>query len=223
MSYRVPRVLALLLVPALFAAACSSGGSATTDTTTSSTDTVPLSTTTTSGVTTTTIAADPTLEVLLLQTVPSAYVKLPDQISDSGPTNLAKAMRDEGSTDGGRFLQQMGFVSGYQRVWASSSDVRQNTIFLYRFKTPEGAAQYATNRASELNAFGSVKGAVITPFNVPMPGGVGLHSESDTLSFGAVVFSKGNYSVQAVSTDGTKTDQSLAVVALAQAQFDRLP
>jgi hypothetical protein len=220
-SHRVPRVLALLLAPAVFVAACSSGGSGTTAPTTSSSDTVGLSTTTAGASTTTTVAADPTLEVLLLQTVPSALVKQPDQISDSGPTNLAKAVRDEASAGGAQLLSQAGFVSGYQRVWASGDSVRQNTIFLYRFKTPQGAAEYATNRASELNAFGS--NAPIASFNVPMPGGVGLHSESSTLSFGAVVFSKGNYSVQAVSTDGAQADQSVAVVALAQAQFDRLP
>jgi hypothetical protein len=224
-SHRVPRVVSVVLALAVFAAACSSGGSKGADsTTTTTTNDLALLTTTSGGLPTTTIAGDPTLAVLLLQDAPSGFLKVPDKLADSGPTNLAKAINDEGSADGGRYLQQTGFVSGYQRVWSSSDSVRQNVIFLYRFKTAEGAAQYATNRASELQSFGTVDGAPpITTFNVPMPGGVGLHSEFASLSFGAVVFSKGVYSVQAVSTDGANVDQTVGVVAIAQAQFDRLP
>jgi hypothetical protein len=211
--------------------ACSSGGSKKDASTTSlpaattpdGSTIAPADTTTTElgATTTTTIAGDAALAGFLLKTVPSGYAKLPDRLSDSGPTNLAKAIRDEASQGGAAQLRQSGFVSGYQRVWAIGDGATQNVIFLYRFATPAGAAAYALNRAKELNAAPS--NGPIVRFAPPMPGSIGLHSESPTLSFSAVVFSKGLYSVQAVSSDAAKIDQSLAAVALGQAQYDRLP
>ena len=228
MSVRRPRVAFAALAVLVIATACSSGGSngAGSDSTATSSD-APTSSTTTSTFlsdatsSTTPIASDPLVAGLILKTVPSGLSMVPDLVSDSGPTNLAKAQRDEAS-DGGRVqLTLSKFVAGYQREWASLDGSEQNTIFLYRFATAAGAAAYALNRARELNAFPS--DGPIKTFNVPMPGGVGLHSESKSNSFGAVVYSKGLYSVQAVSTDGIDADQSLAAVTLAQAQFALLP
>jgi hypothetical protein len=74
---------------------------------------------------------------------------------------------------------------------------------------------------SELEAANAA--LTIGRFAVLIAGAVGLHSESPDSSFGVVVFSKGVYAVEALSTDASKNDQSLAAAALAGAQNQRLP
>jgi hypothetical protein len=219
-------------------AACSSGGagggtseSTVNDGSVIGTTTDPSATTATpsssAAATTTTIDPDyAPLAALLPTNVPSGLPLEPDRLADTGATNLAKAIQDDVSADAGGPLRSSGFVIGYQRAWADANAVKQNTLFVYKFKTPAGAAQYATSRAVSLeNENSPIAGQAgsVGHFPVLIPGAVGLHSESTQSSFGAVVFSKGVYSVVAVTTDAGNVDQSGNAAALAAAQNLMLP
>jgi len=94
-------------------------------------------------------------------------------------------------------------------------------VFLYEFSSAAGAARYVPDRVSELETVNA--DAKLGTFPVLIAGAVGLHSESPTSSFAGVLFSKGVYVVEALSTDASKNDQSLTAAALADAQNQRLP
>jgi hypothetical protein len=218
--------------------ACSSGATSGGSTDSTVNDGAVIGTTTDPSVTTTTPSSsapsttttiDPdyaTLAALLPTNVPSGLPLQPDRLADTGATNLSKAIQDDVSADAGDTLRSAGFVIGYQRAWTNAAAVKQNTLFVYKFKTAAGAAQYASSRASALeseNSPNAVQGGSIGHFPVLIPGAVGLHSEGTQSSFGAVVFSKGVYSVVAVATDAGNIDQSGNASALAAAQNLLLP
>jgi hypothetical protein len=227
----------LVVFVVVVGAACSSSGSGGDSSESTVTDGSVIGTTTTleaasttpssAGTTTTTIDPDyAALAKLLPTNVPSGLPLQPDQLADTGATNLAKAIQDDVSNDAAGLLRSAGFVIGYQRAWADSDAIRQNTLFLYQFKTAAGAAQYAAARASSLENENSPiadAGAPIARFPVLIPGAIGLHSESTRSSFGAVAFSKGVYSVVALVTDAGKVDQSANAAALAAAQNLLIP
>jgi hypothetical protein len=229
---------ALLVVLAVAGSACSSSGSGGESSESTVTDGVVIGSTTTTeattstpsssaGTTTTTIDPDyAALAKLLPTNVPSGLPLQPDSLADTGATNLAKAIQDDVSGAAGGLLRGAGFVIGYQRAWADADAVKQNTLFLYQFKTAIGAAQYAAGRATALASENSTitdPGAPIVHFPVLIPGAVGLHSESTDSSFAAVVYSKGVYSVVALTTDAGNVDQSANAAALAAAQNLLLP
>ncbi|MDQ1475825.1 MAG: hypothetical protein QOE62_1054 [Actinomycetota bacterium] len=226
-----------LCVLGVVGAACSSGGASGGSSDSTVNDGSVIGTTTDSSATTTTPSSsapttttiDPnyaTLAALLPTNVPSGLPLQPDRLADTGATNLSKAIQDDVSADAGSTLRSAGFVIGYQRAWTNSAAVKQNTLFVYKFKTAAGAAQYASSRAAALeseNSPNAVEGGSIGHFPVLIPGAVGLHSEGTQSSFGAVVFSKGVYSVVAVATDAGNVDQSGNAAALAAAQNLILP
>ncbi len=218
MSNRELRVSSFLLAVLVVGAACSSGsasspdGSSTTSTTAGGT---------TSSSSTTIPESYATLAALLLTSVPRGLALQPDKIADTGATNLDKAIQDAVAPNAAQVLRGAGFVGGYQRSWASADLTEHAVVFLYQFASAAGAARYVTDRVSELEAANS--GLTISRFPVLIAGALGLHSESPDSSFGVVVFPKGVYAVEALSTDASKDDQSLAAAALAEAQNQRLP
>jgi hypothetical protein len=233
-SNRELRVFSIAVALLVVGAACSSGGSsakappggsstsATTDpNSTPGGSTIPATGATTSSPTSTPAAGYASIAALLLTTVPSGLALQPDRVADTGATNLAKAIQDNVAANAGEVLRHAGFVAGYQRAWAQADQARQNLVFLYRFATAAGAAEYAMNRVSELEQVNAQ--ATMSRFPVLITGAVGLRSESSTSSFGAVMFSKGVFAVEAVATDASKSDQSLVAAALADAQRQRLP
>ena len=227
-SNREPRVFSIAVAVLVVGAACSSGGSsAKTPPGVSSTSATPGGSTTpatgaaTSSPTSTPAQAYAAIGALLLTTVPSGLALQPDGVADTGATNLAKAIQDNVAANAGEVLKHAGFVAGYQRAWAQTDQARQNVVFLYQFATAAGAAEYAMNRVLELEQVNAQ--ATMSRFPVLITGAVGLRSESAASSFGAVMFSKGVFAVEAVATDGSKSDQSLVAAALAAAQYQRLP
>lgn len=61
------------------------------------------------------------------------------------------------------------------------------------------------------------------PFTPTVPGWMGLKANDALGSSGVVLFSKGPYAVQAVTTGPGGVDQADPATALAFAQFARLP
>jgi hypothetical protein len=87
------------------------------------------------------------LEALLVSQVPAGYEVQPDDVGDTGPSDLAKAIRDDGRPGAARALKSEGFVRGYQRLWMNDAD-DQIIAFIYQFATSSGArAEYDRNTA----------------------------------------------------------------------------
>jgi len=239
-SNRGLRVSSLGLAILVLGAACSSGSSGANGATGGSTSTEaappstapgttapgsPTSASTTPGGSASSSTTIPPgyapLAALMLTSVPRGLALAPDAIADTGATNLAKAIQDAVASNAGDVLRSAGFVVGYQRSWADADQAQHDDIFLYKFASAAGASKYVTGRVAELESVNSQLS--ISTFPVLIAGAVGLHSQSATSSFGVVVFPKGVYVVEAVSTDASTQDQSSNAVALANAQLQRLP
>ena len=122
---------------------------------------------------------------LILDTVPSGYVRQADDVGQTGPTNLAQAALDDVSPTARRALLVTGFVNGYQRQWTSTDGYTIDQVFLYQFSTPKGAQGYAQHWHDTLlssNAGGPALQS-FTPAFLPA-GALGLQAQDKTGSTG---------------------------------------
>jgi hypothetical protein len=224
---RVPPRRAQVVASALVVIACGcSGGSGKTVPTTTvrpPTSQNPTTTSTRPTPTTDTIPG-PELEPLIVDTAPSGLERKPDALADTGPTDLDKAVQDDALSrerDARRALALNGFLRGYQRQWSTGDGVGQNFVYVYQFATPEGAAAYLSHWRSAAIA-GTTRAAPV-PFTPSLPGAIGLNARDNRGSSGIVLFSKGPYAVQAISTGISQVDQAQPATDLAFAQYARLP
>ncbi len=156
-------------------------------------------TATTLEVTTTTFpvpAAAAALEARLLKDLPSGYQQEDDRIGDTGPSDLAKAVRDDGSDNAQELLTTEGFVAGYQRLWTRGAD-DAIVDFVYQFKTAAGA-RASVQRMVTAAAQGDDTHTV-TEFPVPgIPGARGFAAHSSEGDKAIVAFARGVYALQIV-------------------------
>lgn len=217
-------------------AACSgSGGSSKASPTTAaapktSTSRARTTTTTTLGPTRTTTAEPTGLAALILSEVPGGFKLQSDDVADTGPTKLAKAALDDVGCnlgcDARQELTSAGFVDGYQRQWtnidAAGSAINQDFVYLYEFRTPAGAAQYAQHWRETL--LSTNQGAEVVSFTPAfVPGAIGLRVADKFGSTGVAIFTKGPYAVRVVVNGGPNIDQSGPATQLAAQQYTRLP
>lgn len=207
------------------ACGCSSGGSKGTPTTTAK---APVSITSRPGATgastTTTSIPGPPLASLVLKDAPSQFPRKPNTLADTGPTDLEKAIRDDALSDerdARQALVAAGFLRGFQRQWSTEPAVSQNFLYVYQFATRAGAKSYLSHWRSAVIA-GAARAAPV-PFSPTLSGAIGLKAGDPRGSSGVVLFSKGAYAVQAVTTSGPRTDQAVASTALAFAEYALLP
>jgi len=153
-------------------------------------------------------------------TVPDGYVVMPDNVDDTGPSDLEKAVADDGGADARDILTKDRFVRGYQREWSLDED-DQIISYIYEFADHTGAADY-TRRVTQDSESSAGPGSA-APFTVPtIDGAVGVNGTDVNFPASTVTFVKGPYSVQVV-VNGAKQDglQSLAT-SMAEEQYDRL-
>ena len=118
-------------------------------------------------------------------------------------------------------------MAGYQRQWTSAgvdgNTTSQDYLFLYRFRTPQGAAAYAQHwRLTLLNT--TTSETPLQSFTPPfIPDANGLSLADKQGSIGVVLFAKGQYAVQALVNGGPSIDQSGPASDMAYAQYQRLP
>jgi hypothetical protein len=160
---------------------------------------------------------------MILKVVPSQYVREPDALASTGPTDLDKAASDDVfSRDARGALVRAGFVRGYQRQWSSDDTVGQNFIFVYQFATPQGAKSYLPIwRAAAVSGSARAAPVPFSPANIP--DAIGLRALDARGSSGVVLFAKGPYAVQALVTGRPRMDQSAPATILALAQYALLP
>jgi hypothetical protein len=203
-----------LLVPALLAGACGDdddkGSTATKRRVPTTADAVTPTTEGTGGT-----SAAAALEPLLITDVPAGFVRQSDDVGDTGPSDLAKAIRDDGEDDARDALTKAGFVAGYQRLWVNAED-DELILFLYQFKDEAGTASY------EARTLDGLEGA--TAFDVPgVPDAKGLEHSDDDVSAAVIVFTKGPYLVQVVTNASSLAGLKDRLRPLATAQYQRLP
>jgi len=151
---------------------------------------------------------------------PDGYMLQPDQVGDTGPSDIEKASRDDGGADARDFLTRTRFVRGYQRMW-SRSETDDFVVYLYQFADTAGAVEY-TNRLST-DATTPTSGVTIGQFNLPsIHGAVGVNASDRAFATSSVTFVKGPYSVQIVVSGSTLTGLQPLASALAEEQYSRL-
>jgi hypothetical protein len=166
-------------------------------------------------------SAGPDLGTLMPDAVPSGFALQPDRVGDTGPSDLAKAVRDDGGSDARAVLTHAGFRRGFQRLWVKQGADDENILFLYQFGDAAGASEYDQRSRGRLTE--QTKGPQLTPFDVAgIPGATGVRGADQTGSAAIVLFAKDVYVVQAVANGAPGLDESAAATALAQAQYARL-
>ena len=151
---------------------------------------------------------------------PDGYILQPDQVGDTGPSDIVKASRDDGANDAQEFLARTGFLRGYQRMW-SRSESDDFVIYLYQFGDSAGAAEY-TNRLTT-DATTATSDVTVGQFLVPgINGAVGVNANAKAFATSSVTFVKGPYSVQVVVSGTSLTGLQPLATALAEEQYSRL-
>lgn len=152
--------------------------------------------------------------------VPDGYLRQPDEVGDTGPSNLDKAIADDGEEDAREVLTRTRFLGGYQRMWSRSDDDEIIT-YVYQFADNAGALEY-TKRVTA-NSGAQTPGVSIGLFDVPaIDGAVGVNGSDPTFATSSVTFVKGPYSVQMVVNGPSPTGLQTLAAALAEEQYSRL-
>ena len=207
MKRRSLRFAALaLVVPAI--ASCSGGGSSAKQSAAS----IPATVTTGAAAN-----AAARLATLLITDLPAGYIQQPDNVGDTGPSDLAKAARDDGKPDAANALTADGFLAGYQRLWATADRSQRIIVYLYKFQTSAGASAYE-KRGIANDENDPESRAVAFPVS-SIPGATGLAS-AQRPTVALVVFAKGSYVVQVVTS--TPTGSRSLAEQLAGRQYGRL-
>ncbi len=210
-----PRLAVLALLATLpLAAACSGDG----DKTSTAEGQVESSTTTREPSVKVAKSYDDLAKALNIP-VPDGYMRQPDQVGDTGPSDLEKASRDDGRDDARDFLTRTRFVRGYQRMW-SRSESDDFVVYLYQFADHAGAVEYTNRLAADATTAAS--DVTIAPFNVPgISGAVGANAKGPTFATSSVTFVKGPYSIQVVVNGSTPTGLQPLALAVAEEQYSR--
>jgi hypothetical protein len=152
--------------------------------------------------------------------VPDGYMLQPDQVGDTGPSDLEKAVRDDGEADARDVLTRTRFVRGYQRQWNRSED-DEIVSYVYQFADHAGAVEYTNRLTADVGA--QTAGVNIARFTVDtIAGSVGVNGSDPNFATSSVTFVKGPYSVQVVVNGSTTTGLETLVSALAEEQYSRL-
>jgi hypothetical protein len=154
------------------------------------------------------------LEARLLASVPAGYQRQADSVGDTGPSDLDKAVRDDGAPDARQVLTRDGFLGGYQRLWQKGP--AELIDFVYRFAAPAGAADYTLRSLADMRSTpGTSEFAV-----AGVPGAKGVrHADADGTTV-VVMFARGTYASQVV-VNGADANPAF-VTRLAQQQYAKL-
>ena len=152
--------------------------------------------------------------------VPDGYMRQPDEVGETGPSNLDKAIADDGEEDAREVLTRTRFVRGYQRMWSRSED-DEIIAYVYQFADNAGAVEYTKRLTADSGA--QTAGVSIGLFDVPgIDGAVGVNGSDPNFATSSVTFVKGPYSVQMVVNGSSPTGLETLATALAEEQYSRL-
>lgn len=81
------------------------------------------------------------LAAKLIAAVPG-YALQPNSVGDTGPSDLDKAVRDDGGPNARKELTSDHFVAGYQKLFLPPDKGRYVIFFVYQFADAAGATRY---------------------------------------------------------------------------------
>ena len=140
----------------------------------------------------------------------------PASTGTSGPIDVVKAARADGTGDARRTLMRDGFVAGYRRQWVKSGHKDENSVSVYKFKTAAGARAYLWHLLPRLLA-STLKPARFVVRAVPS--GSGVQASTPTGSVAVIAFTSGAYVMRVVASGGPHTNQAAVATELAKAVF----
>ena len=156
----------------------------------------------------------------IITAVPAGYAVQPDSVDDTGPSDLAKAISDDGGEDAGAVFTRDHFLRGYQREWDQTVD-DQIVVYVYQFADHAGAVDYTKRATADAGA--QTEGVSIGLFDVPgIAGAVGENGSDPSFATATVSFVKGPYSVQVVVNNDSAQGLQALVSQLALDQYSRL-
>ena len=135
--------------------------------------------------------------------IPLGFDLQPDDVGDTGPSDFAKAVRDDGFPDAESTLREERFLRGFQWLWVNGSRSVELISFLYEFCDETGAAAHnerSVEVEAELDRF--------EPEGVP--DAVGLSKSDADVSIARVLVTRGAFSLLAVAAgevDAIEVDQ----------------
>jgi hypothetical protein len=161
------------------------------------------------------------LEARIVTKVPSSFVEQPPAAYDTGPSDLAKAIKDDGEPNAGKLLRAEKFVRGYQRIWIGPEH-DQIIVFVYQFQTDVGARQdfaRSTRKLASKRPPGTHK--FVVP-GLPANQVLGIAGADKDGGAALVFFTTGVFNVQ-VNCNGTRLDGLQArALTIAKDQLRRL-
>jgi hypothetical protein len=161
------------------------------------------------------------LEARIVSKPPAGFVRQADDVGDTGPSDLAKAIRDDESSNGGKDLRSEGFVRGYQRLWIGPGHA-QIIVFVNQFKSHAGARRNFARITEYFDTKpprGTHKFAV--PF-LPADQAVAAAGADETDSGAFIQFTSGVFSVEIVCNGPTLSGLQARALAVAENQYRRL-
>lgn len=149
------------------------------------------------GATTTTI--DPALSDpvgrYLISTVPEGFSLQSDEFAGTGQVGLDLAVEEDGASDARSFLESVGYVSGYRRMWGTNDLGRTLFVALDLLGDDAGATAYCARAAETMRK----RGTVASAFDVAgHPEAIGVRASDGSGSASAVFAAKGRWCVEAL-------------------------
>ena len=161
------------------------------------------------------------LQARIVTKVPSAFVVQSPDAFDTGPSDLAKAIKDDGEPNAGKLLRAEKFVRGYQRIWIGPEHA-QIIVFLYQFESDTGAHQDFARSTRIVQSKAPPGAHKFVVRGVPAKQALGIAGADKDAAAAVVYFTKGVFNVQvncnAVSLPGLQAQ----AVAIAKDQYSRL-
>jgi hypothetical protein len=161
------------------------------------------------------------LAARLVASVPPGFVPQADSVGNTGPSDLAKAARDDGGSDAQGALTAAGFLHGYQRLWSPADKAQQLIVILYHFKTADGAAAYGQRMAAA--AAGDAAAAPAPLAISGIPGAVGFSGAVGSARSAQAIFTRGVYTVGVIVHGRAAATAAAQVQQIATAQYALLP
>jgi hypothetical protein len=152
--------------------------------------------------------------------VPAGFILQPDDVGDTGPSDLAKAVRDDPTPGAEEALRAEGFVRGYQQLWVGPQDT-EIIVFVYQFETATGARSDFRRTKANLAEDGIPDAKSFLVSDLPGESNAVSGSSAD-FAAAIVQVTTGVYNVQVVSNGPTSAGLEARASSVARDQSTRL-
>jgi hypothetical protein len=161
------------------------------------------------------------LEARLVTKVPVGYIQQPDAVGDTGPSDLAKAVRDDDSPNADKVLRAEHFVRGYQRLWESANK-NQVIVFVYEFANVAGARADFLREKVAMRADEPAGAHDFVVPGRPAASTVAVAGTTAGTSAAVVLFTSSVYNAQVVCNGKGEAELQNCVSRIAEDQDNRL-